>query len=71
MQFDKVTLVNNAVQGPALQNVTKELASATEARSYGIGAQLSAAIVQACQQVTSGKTPASVLGAVQTAADSG
>jgi raffinose/stachyose/melibiose transport system substrate-binding protein len=71
VQFDKVTLVNPSVQGPALQNVTKQLASATEVRSYGIGAQLSAAIIQACQQVTSGKAPADVLGTVQTAAASG
>jgi raffinose/stachyose/melibiose transport system substrate-binding protein len=71
VQFDKVTLVNPSVQGPALQGVTKQLQSATEARSYGIGAQLSAAIIQACQQVTSGKAPADVLGTVQTAAASG
>lgn len=71
VQFDKVTLVNPSVQGPALQNITKELSSATETRSYGIGAQLSAAIVQACQQVTSGKSPSSVVGAVQAAAATG
>jgi raffinose/stachyose/melibiose transport system substrate-binding protein len=71
VQFDKVTLVNPSVQGPALQGITKQLSSATEVRSYGIGAQLSAAVVQACQQVTSGKSPASVLGAVQTAAETG
>ena len=71
VQFDKVTLVNGAVQGPALQNITKQLKAATEVRSYGISAQLSAALVQACQQVTSGKAPADVVGAVQTAAGSG
>lgn len=71
VQFDKVTLVNPSVQGPALQKITKQLKSATEVRSYGIGAQLSAAIVQACQLVTSGKAPADVLGTVQTAAASG
>jgi raffinose/stachyose/melibiose transport system substrate-binding protein len=71
VQFDKVTLVNPAVQEPALKDLTQQLASATEARSYGIGAQLSAAIVQACQQVTSGKSPADVLDAVQTAAATG
>ena len=58
VQFDKVKLVNPSVQKPALQELTKQLSEATEARSYGIGAQLSAAIVQACQQVTSGKSPA-------------
>jgi ABC-type glycerol-3-phosphate transport system substrate-binding protein len=68
VQFNKVTLVNNAVQGPALQGITKQLSTASEVRSYGIGAQLSAQLVQACQQVTSGKSPASVVGAVQAAA---
>lgn len=71
VQFDKVTLVNPSVQRPALQDVTKKLSAATEVRSYGIGAELSEAIVQACQQVTSGKEPSSVVGAVQTAAASG
>jgi len=71
VQFEKATLVNPAVQEPALKDLTTQLASATEARSYGIGAQLSAAIVQACQQVTSGKSPADVVGAVQTAAATG
>jgi raffinose/stachyose/melibiose transport system substrate-binding protein len=71
VQFEKATLVNPAVQEPALKDLTTQLASATEARSYGIGAQLSAAIVQACQQVTSGKSPGDVVGAVQTAAATG
>ena len=71
VQFDKTTLVNTPVQGPALNDLTKQLGAATETRSYGIGAQLSAAIVQACQQVTGGKAPADVLAAVQTAAASG
>ncbi len=71
VQFDKVTLVNPSVQRPQLQAITKQLEAATEVRSYGIGAQLSDAIVQACQLVTSGKAPADVLGTVQTAADSG
>lgn len=71
VQFNKVTLVNPSVQHPALQNLTKQLSGATEVRSYGIGAQLSAAIVQACQQVTSGKSPAGQVAAVQAAAASG
>ena len=70
VQFDKVTLVNNQVQGPALQSITEQLGKATEVRSYGIGAQLSAALVQACQQVTSGEAPSSVVGTIQTAAES-
>jgi hypothetical protein len=69
VQFDKVTLVNNAAQGPALQDITKNLKAATEVRSYGIGAQLSAALVLACQQVTSGKSPSSVVAAVQAGKD--
>ena len=70
VQFDKVTLVNNQVQGPALQSITEQLGKATEVRSYGIGAQLSVALVQACQQVTSGEAPSSVVGTIQTAAES-
>ncbi|MGI3784889.1 MAG: ABC transporter substrate-binding protein [Janthinobacterium lividum] len=71
VQFDKVKLVNPSVQGPVLQNLTKQLGAATEARSYGIGAQLSAALVQACQQVTSGKSPADQVATVQAAAATG
>ncbi len=70
VQWDKVTLVNPSVQKPALQGLTKQLSAAIEVRSYGISAQLSAAIVQACQQVTSGKSPANAVSAVQSAAGS-
>jgi raffinose/stachyose/melibiose transport system substrate-binding protein len=59
------------VQGPALQEITKQLSSATEVRSYGIGAELSQALVTACQQVTSGKAPTDVVGTIQAAAHSG
>lgn len=71
VEFDKVTLVNPSVQRSALEGLTKQLSEATEARSYGIGAQLSAAIVQACQRVTTGKAPADEVAAIEAAAASG
>jgi ABC-type glycerol-3-phosphate transport system substrate-binding protein len=52
--FSKVTLVNQASQQPAIQNVIGELAKATEPRNLGLEAQTNQAIIDAAQGVVNG-----------------
>jgi raffinose/stachyose/melibiose transport system substrate-binding protein len=69
-QFDKITLVNPEVQKPELAKVTESLGSAKDSRSYGISAQLSQAIIDACQaMVNSDKPAADVAASIQTVAE--
>lgn len=68
-QFENIQLVNKATQLPLLQNVTKVLVAANAPRLNGLGAQTSDALVNACQQVTQGKSPASVVDAVEQGAE--
>lgn len=68
-QLENVQLVNKDVQLPLLKNVQQQLLKADGPRLNGLGAQTSDALVNACQQVTSGKSPSSVVGAVEQAAE--
>jgi len=68
--FDNVQLVNPSLQRPALEDVSKRLLQATEARSVGISAQVSQAIIDACQAAVSGKSPSDAAAAIQSVADS-
>jgi raffinose/stachyose/melibiose transport system substrate-binding protein len=68
--FDNVKLVDPALQRPALEDVSKRLGEATEARSFGISAQVSQALIDACQAVVSGKSPSDAAAAIQSVADS-
>ena len=68
-QFENIELVNKDVQLPLLKNVQDVLLKADAPRLNGLGAQTSDALVNACQQVTSGKSPASVVEAVEQGAE--
>lgn len=68
--FDSIKLVNPALQRPALEDVSKRLGEAIESRSVGISAQLSQGIIDACQAVVSGKSPADAASALQAVASS-
>ena len=69
-EFDKITLVNPKVQQPELEKVTESLGAAKDARSYGISAQLSQAIIDASQAMVNGdKPPADVAADIQAVAD--
>jgi hypothetical protein len=68
--FNNVQLVNPSLQRPALEDVSKRLLQSTEARSVGISAQVSQAIIDACQAAVSGKSPSDAAAAIQSVADS-
>jgi hypothetical protein len=69
-QFDKITLVNTKVQKPELEKVTTSLGAAKDARSFGISAQLSQAIIDASQaMVNQNKSAADVAAGIQAVAD--
>jgi hypothetical protein len=69
-QWDKIKVVNTAVQKPTLQEVTKRLGEAKDFRSFGISAQLSQAIIDASQaMVNSDKSAADAAADIQAAAD--
>jgi ABC-type glycerol-3-phosphate transport system substrate-binding protein len=69
-QFDKIKLVNPTVQQPKLEEVTKRLGEAKDARSVGISAQVSQAIIDASQaMVNSNKPAADAAAEIQAAAD--
>jgi hypothetical protein len=69
-QFDKIKLVNPEVQQPKLAEVTTRLGEAKDARSLGLSAQLSDAIINACQaMVNSNKSPADAAADLQAVAD--
>jgi len=71
VQFDKVTLVNPEAQSAPLQELTGKLKAATEVRSYGIQAELSQAIITACQSVVSGKSASDAAASIQAVAATG
>ena len=66
----ELQLVDPSLQRPALEDVSKRLLQSTEARSVGISAQVSQAIIDACQAVVSGKSPSDAAAAIQSVADS-
>jgi raffinose/stachyose/melibiose transport system substrate-binding protein len=69
-QFDKIKLVNPEVQQPKLEVVTKALGEAKDARSLGMSAEVSQAIIDACQaMVNSDKSPADAAADIQAVAD--
>jgi raffinose/stachyose/melibiose transport system substrate-binding protein len=71
VQFDTVTLVNPQAQSKPLQGLTAKLKAATEVRSYGIQAELSQAIITACQSVVSGKSASDAAASIQAVAATG
>jgi ABC-type glycerol-3-phosphate transport system substrate-binding protein len=69
-QWDKITLVDPELQQPALEEVTKELATATDPRSFGLSAEVSQAIVDAIQAVlTTDKSGQDAANDIQAVAD--
>jgi ABC-type glycerol-3-phosphate transport system substrate-binding protein len=69
-QWDKIQLVNPELQRPALEKVTADLNTATESRAFGISAEVSQAIIDACQaMLTSDKSGADVAKDIQAAAE--
>jgi len=68
-EWDKIDLVNPKVQLPAIKKITEQAEAATEPRAVGLGAQTLEALNNACQAVTGGKSPASVVDAIQQAAE--
>lgn len=57
-QFDKIKLVDPEVQKPKLEEVTTALGEAKDARSLGLSAELSDAIINACQAMVNSDKPA-------------
>jgi ABC-type glycerol-3-phosphate transport system substrate-binding protein len=71
-QFDKIKLVNPALQGPAIKKVIADLSTATEPRSLGMSAQVSQAIIDASQGVVNGsKSAAAGAAGIKAAAAAG
>ena len=69
-QFDNIKLVNPEVQKPKLEEVTKGLGGAKDARSLGISAELSQAIIDASQAMVNGKkSPEEAANDIQAVAD--
>jgi len=69
-QWDKIKLVNQAVQQPLLEKQTAELSAATEIRSLGLANTVNQAIIDAAQGVTNGSKSAQAGAAgIQAAAD--
>ncbi|MEZ0493363.1 ABC transporter substrate-binding protein [Kineococcus sp. TBRC 1896] len=56
-EFDEIEFVNPDVQLPELQEVSEQLARATDARSRGISAELNQAIIDAAQAMVNSDTP--------------
>jgi ABC-type glycerol-3-phosphate transport system substrate-binding protein len=68
-QFDQIKLVNATTQQPKLEQITTALGAATESRSVGMSAQVSQAIIDACQAMVNGnKSAADVAAGIQTVA---
>jgi ABC-type glycerol-3-phosphate transport system substrate-binding protein len=68
-QFDKITLVNQTVQQPELEKLTASLAATSLPRSNGMTAQVSQAIIDACQAMTTGsKSPQDAAAGIAAAA---
>ena len=69
-QFDKIKMVDEAVQKPELEAVTKRLGEAKDFRSLGLSAQVSQAVIDASQAMVSGKkSPAEAAADIQAVAD--
>ena len=56
-QFDKIKLVDPEVQKPKLEEVTAALGEAKDARSLGLSAEVSDAVINACQAMVNGNKP--------------
>jgi raffinose/stachyose/melibiose transport system substrate-binding protein len=70
-QWDKIQLVDPKRQRPALQEVTKQLDSAKDSRSFGLSAEVSQAILDACQaMLISDKSGQDEANKIQAVADS-
>lgn len=69
-QWDKIELVDPKLQRPALEEITTQLEGAKESRSFGMNAEVSQAIIDACQaMLISDKSAKDVANDIQTAAE--
>jgi len=69
-QFENIKLVDPEVQKPKLEEVTEALAGAKDARSLGLSAEVSQAVIDASQAMVNGKkSPEEAANDIQAVAD--